>query len=81
MYVCTYVCMYACMHVCMYVCLYVFMHVCMYVYVCVLVFLSCENTSNTIIIMIVVTEAWVRCEIDLTMFFQIAFKYLSFYTD
>ena len=40
-------------------------------YVCVYIFLSCEITSETK--MIVVTEAWVRCEIDLLMFLQISF--------
>ena len=44
--------------------------------VSVFVFLSCEITSKTK--MIVITEAWVLCEIDLTMFY----KYLScFWSD
>ena len=38
----------------------------------VCVFLSCEITSETK--MIVVTEAWVRCEIYLTMFLRIPSK-------
>ena len=40
---------------------------------CVLVILSCENTSNTKII--VVTEAWVLCEIDLTVGLQLSFLF------
>ena len=46
------------------------MHVC----VCVYIFLSCEITSKTK--MIAVTEAWVHCEIDLTVFN----KYLSLFS-
>ena len=42
---------------------------------CVLVFLSCEITSNTKMIM--VKEAKVRCEIDLSMFLQISFLFWS----
>ena len=40
---------------------------------CVCVFLSCEITSKTK--MIVVTEAWVLCEIDLTVFLQMWFLF------
>ena len=42
--------------------------------VCVLVFLSCEITSITKLI--VVTEAWLLCEIDLTMFLHISSLFL-----
>ena len=41
---------------------------------CVLVFLICEITSKTE--MIVVTESWVHCEIDLTVFLQMSFLIL-----
>ena len=43
------------------------------VYVCVLVFLSCEITSETE--MIVVTGASVSCEIDLTIVLQPSFLF------
>ena len=44
---------------------------CVYMYV----FLSCEITSKTE--MIVFTEAWVYCEIDLTMFIQMSFLFFG----
>ena len=53
---------------CVCVCVRVLMSVC--VCVCVNVFLSCEITSKTKMIM--VTEAWVRSETDLTMFLHVS---------
>ena len=75
-YVCMQVCMYSSMWVCLSVCLSVCMYLCMYVCMCMgaLVFLSCEITSKTK--MIVITEVWVLCEIDITMFLQISFLFL-----
>ena len=53
-------------------CVCVCVCVCVCACVCVYIFLSCEITCKTKIR--VVTEAWVRCMIDLTMFLQISFS-------
>ena len=52
--------------------------VCVCVCVCVYIFLSCDITYRTQII-VVTEEAWVRCEIDLTLFLQISFVLLVWY--
>ena len=52
--------------------------VCVCMCVCVYIFLSFDITYRTQIV-VVPKEAWVRCEIDLTLFLQISFVLLVWY--